>query len=204
MSNGHTEGATAGEDLSGLKLANLSDRRARDAAELEAITRAYNKHLFRARRKKPGSGWLTEDFVRKVHRDMFGTIWEWAGAYRRSDTNIGVNWHRIPEEVVRLCGDFAFWDSPKSKMSTIEIAARLQNRMTRIHPFVNGNGRHARLITDIFFHSREHRIPEWPQLQLLPQGDAIRRKYISAMKKADQEYYGELIAFIESCLTNKS
>lgn len=204
MSDGTTpSGATPGEDLSGLRRSNLTDKRERDAAELQSIAQAYDKYIFRARDKKPGTGWLTEELIRRTHRDMFDGIWDWAGKYRTSALNIGVNFHRIPEEVVRLCGDFQFWDSQESKMGPVEIAARLQNRLTRIHPFKNGNGRHARLITDIFFQSRGLALPTWPQLQLMPQGDLVRRAYISAMKKADQEDYSDLMKFIEDLSDNK-
>ena len=72
-------GATPGGDISGLILVHLSTPDARNAAETEAISRAYDKHVFRARRKKRGTEWLTDDFIRKVHADMFGTIWEWGG-----------------------------------------------------------------------------------------------------------------------------
>ena len=82
-------------------------------------------------------------------------------------------------------------------MPPLEIAARLQNRLTRIHPFTNGNGRHARLITDIFFYSVTLPLPKWPQIQLLSEGDQIRSRYIEAMKAADKEDYRELIAFMK-------
>lgn len=193
-------GAIPGEDLSGLLRSNLADKRERDAAELQSIAQAYDRHIFRARRKKTGSEWLTEEFVRRVHRDMFGGIWDWAGKYRTSSVNIGIEVHLIVDHVVRLCGDFRYWDSPESRMAPVEIAARLQNRLTRIHPFKNGNGRHARLITDIFFHSRGLALPKWPQLQLMPQGDALRRQYISAIKKADNEDYDDLMTFIKYCV----
>ena len=197
---GHTEGATAGDDVSGLLQESLVDRRDRDAAELEAIARAYDKYVYRARRKKAGAAWLTDELIRRVHFDMFGGIWDWGGRYRTGSTNIGVEWRQIPEQVARIIGDFEYWTSPKSGMSFLEIAARLQNRLTRVHPFKNGNGRHARLITDIFFYSREHDLPKWPQLQRLPHGDRIRKQYLSAMKKADGEDYKDLMKFIEDCL----
>jgi Fic-DOC domain mobile mystery protein B len=198
--DGATAGATAGEDLSGLLRLNLAQKRDRDAAEFQSIARAYDKHVFRARRKKPGEPWLTEPFLRRVHRDMFGDVWAWAGKYRTSSTNIGVDSHAIPEHVARLCGDFRYWDSPEGKMAPLEIAARLQNRLTRIHPFTNGNGRHARLITDVFFRERRLPLPRWPQVQLIPEGREVRRAYISAMRKADAEDYGELMAFIGGCM----
>jgi Fic-DOC domain mobile mystery protein B len=192
-----TLGATPGDDTSGLIQRQLTDRRARNAAELDAISRAYNKHIYRARRKRTGPEWLTDEFIRRVHVDMFGEIWEWAGKYRMDRLNIGIEFHLIPEQIKLLCGDFSYWNSDRGAMPPLEIAARLQNRLTRIHPFTNGNGRHARLITDIFFHSVKHSLPKWPQIQLLSEGDRIRSRYIEAMKAADKEDYRELMAFMK-------
>jgi len=192
-----TLGATPGDDTSGLIQRQLTDRRARNAAELDAISRAYNKHIYRARRKRAGAEWLTDTFIRRVHYDMFGEIWQWAGKYRTDRLNIGVEAHLIPEQIKLLCGDFNYWNSDKGAMPPLEIAARLQNRLTRIHPFTNGNGRHARLITDIFFYSVRFPLPQWPQIQLLSEGDQIRSRYIEAMKAADKEDYRELIAFMK-------
>ncbi|HKZ01247.1 MAG TPA: mobile mystery protein B [Pyrinomonadaceae bacterium] len=192
-----TPGATPGDDTSGLIQRQLTDRRARNAAELDAISRAYNKHIYRARRKRAGTEWLTDELIRRVHFDMFGEIWEWAGKYRTDSVNIGVDFHLIPEQIKLLCGDFNYWNSDRGAMPPLEIAVRLQNRLTRIHPFINGNGRHARLITDIFFHSVKHPLPKWPQIQLMSEGDQVRARYIEAMKAADKEDYRELMAFMK-------
>ena len=197
-------GATSGGDISGLRLGHLSTKADRDAAETEAISRAYDKHVFRARRKKRGTEWLTNEFIRQVHEDMFGTIWDWAGKYRQKETNIGMAPHLIREQIKLLTGDFLSWNDPQSTMSVIEIAARVQHRLTKIHPFMNGNGRHARLITDIFFHSRQHPIPQWPQIQLLEHGNKIREQYITAMKNADEGDMSDLIHFTKNCLTPPS
>jgi fido (protein-threonine AMPylation protein) len=135
---------------------------------------------------------------------MFGAIWDWAGKYRSIPLNIGVEAHQIPEQIQALCGDFEYWDSTESSMSVLEIAARLQNRLTKVHPFENGNGRHARLITDIFFHSRRYALPQWPQIHLLVQGHNVRDSYLAAMKKADQGDFSDLIQFIKGCLPQQA
>ncbi len=197
-------GATPGGDISGLLLGHLSTQASRNAAEAEAIDRAYVKHLFRAHRKKRGTEWLTDEFIRKVHADMFGTIWEWGGQYRQTKLNIGVDPHLIREQIKLLAGDFFSWNEATSIMSVGEIAARLQHRLTQIHPFLNGNGRHARLLTDIFFHSRHHSIPQWPQIQLMSQGNEIRGQYIRAMKTADEGDLTKLIRFVENCLEDSN
>lgn len=195
-----TSGATPGDDASGLLQTHLINRRARDVAELEAIDLAYDKYIFKARRKTLQDGWFCDEFIRKVHFDMFGTIWDWAGKYRTKTLNLGIEPHLVAQQIQILCGDFNYWNSSDSSMTVIEVAARVQNRLTRIHPFRNGNGRHARLITDIFFNSRGHRLPKWPQVQLMSHGENIREQYVAAMKAADQEDYSELMAFIEECL----
>ena len=85
-------------------------------------------------------------------------------------------------------------------MPILEIAARLQSRLTRIHPFKNGNGRHARLITDIFLRSQNHSLPKWPQIQLIQEGDSVRKRYIAAMKQADMGNFDELTSFFNDYL----
>lgn len=204
--NDETEpaGATPEDDISGLLLIHLTSRDARNAAELELVNLAYKKHIYRARRKPPNGGWLTDAFIRRVHFDMLGTIWEWAGKYRTAEVNIGIDWRQIPEQVRILSDDLRYWNSDKCSMEVIEIAARLQNRLTWIHPFKNGNGRHARLITDIFFYSQRHRLPRWPQIQLITEGDSERERYIAAMKDADEGDYTALIQFIDACLDRKT
>lgn len=197
-------GATPGGDISGLMLGHLSTPAARNAAEAEAISRAYDKHVFRARRKKREVEWLTDDFIRKVHADMFGTIWEWGGQYRQTKLNIGVEPHLIREQIKLLTGDFFSWNETNSTMPVVEIAAHLQHRLTYVHPFINGNGRHARLITDIFLYSRQYPIPQWPQIQLMAQGNEIRDQYIKAMKNADEGDITLLIQFIEDCLKDSN
>lgn len=197
-------GATPSDDTKGLILTHITTRSERNAVEADAISLTYNKYIFEARRKKRGTQWLTNDFICKVHRDMFGSIWEWGGKYRTDTLNIGIDWRLIPEQVRLLCDDFLYWDSPTSMMPVLEVAARLQNRLTKIHPFRNGNGRHARLITDVFLHSRQHAFPQWPQIHLMPQGHEVRAHYIAAMKQADQGIFSDLIQFIEGCLPKLS
>lgn len=193
-------GATPGGDASGLILKRLSTPAARNAAEAEAISRAYDKHVFRARRKKQGTEWLTDNFIRQVHADMFGSIWEWGGQYRQTKLNIGVEPFLIREQIKLLTGDFFSWNEANLTMPVVEIAARLQHRLTYIHPFNNGNGRHARLMTDIFLYSRRYPIPQWPQIQLISEGNQVREQYIRAIKQADNGDFAELIRFIEECL----
>lgn len=201
MTDDETAAATPGDDTSGLLQPQLTSKAARDAAELEAVSEAYEKYIYRPRRKSLQGDWLSDFFIRQVHLDMFGRIWEWAGKYRTTALNLGIEPRLIPEQIQVLCGDFNYWNS--SSMPELEIAARLQNRLTRIHPFKNGNGRHARLVTDIFFASCGLKLPAWPQIQLLSVGHEIRNQYMDAMRAADQEDYSQLMQFIDDCIKGK-
>jgi Fic-DOC domain mobile mystery protein B len=190
-------GATPGQDTSGLLLHNKSSREEINAAETEAIDKASTKYVHRARKKSRDSEWLTDEFIRKVHHDMFGEVWDWAGKYRTIRLNIGVEPHVISEQIKLLCGDFLVWSASTSPMPVLGIAARLHHRLTKIHPFKDGNGRHARLMTDIFLHSLGHPLPKWPQVHRLTQGDVIRRQYIAALKAGDEGDYSALTVLFE-------
>lgn len=98
-----------------------------------------------------------------LHQRMFDQTWRWAGKFRLSDTNIGVVWHQAPTQVQALCDDVRYQmqfvsDSSSSggAYSWKERAVRFHHRLVLVHPFPNGNGRHARLATDLllFYHGQ--------------------------------------------------
>src|SRR5437016_5209901 len=121
-------GATPGEDISGLLLYNRSSTDEINAAETEAIDKASVKHVYRAHKKSRESEWLTDEFIRKVHLDMFEGVWDWAGKYRTGRVNIGFDPYHIPEQIKFLCGDFLLWNSSRSSMPVLDIAAQLHHR----------------------------------------------------------------------------
>ncbi|MBI4371338.1 MAG: mobile mystery protein B [Elusimicrobia bacterium] len=192
------EGATPIEDASGLLVEEVLNHAALNAVETENIVRAVNEHL--RPRKRRGAAWLTEDYVRRVHRDMFDSVWEWAGRYRDAELNIGVSKSRIREEVAKLCQDVAFWDGQKENpLPVLERAVRLHHRLSWIHPFPNGNGRHARLMSDIYLHVNGCKLPEWPSSALGGPGD-VRAAYLDALRKADGGGFGPLVAYTKRFL----
>ena len=87
---------------------------------------------------------LTDSYLRGLHKAMFGDVWSWAGSYRRTNPNIGCEWHLITANVRSLLGDVAYWIK-KYTYPLDEIAVRFHHRLVAIHPFPNGNGRHSRL-----------------------------------------------------------
>ena len=91
---------------------------------------------------------LDEGFLRRLHQQMFGETWRWAGSFRKSDKNIGVDWLQIGVELKKLLDDVRF-QVANGSLPLDEIAVRFHHRLVAIHPFPNGNGRHARLIADL-------------------------------------------------------
>ena len=142
---------------------------------------------------------LEEATIRELHRRMFDRTWRWAGTYRRSDKNIGVEWSSIPEEVRKLVDDGAYWIR-EGVFNIDEAAVRLHHRLVRIHPFPDGNGRHARLWCDLLVEQNGRRPILWPSERLGTTGEA-RRAYISSLRAADG---GNLEPLLELLLSGRS
>ena len=52
---------------------------------------------------------LTEKFVRELHKKMFADIWKWAGQFRTSNKNLGVDKNKIRINVKDLLEDCRYW-----------------------------------------------------------------------------------------------
>ena len=136
------------------------------------------------RTRKPA---LEEFTIRELHRRMFEETWRWAGKYRGSDKNIGVYWAHIPAEVKKLLGDGTYWIQ-NDTFPIDEAALRLHHRLVKVHPFPNGNGRHARLWCDLLLRQNSREPLQWKAEQLDHDGDA-RQHYIDALRLADGENF---------------
>jgi len=139
---------------------------------------------------------LTVDFIKRLHRRMFDKTWRWAGAFRRSDKNIGVDWRDIEVQLRLLCLDVKTQLETRS-VPLDEAAARFHHRMTRVHPFANGNGRHARLVTDVLLVRNGADRFSWGSADLEKAGDA-RTRYIEALRASDARDYSLLLNFVRS------
>jgi Fic-DOC domain mobile mystery protein B len=180
------------DEADGLRLTHITTRGELNRWEQENIA-AGEAWAFARRRREL----LDEGFIRLLHRKMFGQVWRWAGEFRRSGKNIGVDRLQIPIELRKLCDDVQAW----LKFDTYpadEIAARFHHRLVSIHAFANGNGRHARTMTDLLLVQRLGR-PRftWGRGNLTDPG-AVRQRYIETLRAADGGDYGPLLAFTRS------
>ena len=140
---------------------------------------------------------LTEEFIKELHIKMFGTVWRWAGTFRNSNKNIGVDKFEIPIHLRNLINDTKYWIENKT-FSEDEIAIRFSHRLVQIHLFPNGNGRHSRLIADVLinkgFGKEEF---TWGSTNLTAAG-SVRTSYLTALRNADEGDFKYLIQFARS------
>ena len=146
-----------------------------------------------ARRRK---NILTPQFVDGLHRRMFGRTWRWAGQHRTTEKNIGIDPARIAVALKNLCEDVAV-QIGKRAYPLEEIAARFHHRLVSIHPYPNGNGRHARTMTDLLLVGNGAPRFSWGAGDLVHEGE-VRSRYIAALQAADQRDYGPLLRFARS------
>lgn len=179
-------------EIDGLKLKHITKRAELDRWEQVNIQDAIS---WLERRRK--SNILNEAFICQLHEKMFGKVWKWAGEFRRTEKNIGVSWVRIPTELKMLLDDVNYWIENKTYPAD-EIAYRFHHKLVWIHLFPNGNGRHARMMADLLLEEMlEVEQFSWGSQNLT---DAIdtRRKYIEALRKADNQDYAPLATFVRS------
>lgn len=139
---------------------------------------------------------LDPAFLQRLHKRMFAGVWRWAGQYRTTGRNIGIEAYKIGVELRQLTDDARFWVSDQVYTAD-EIAIRFHHRLVFIHPFPNGNGRHARLAADLLAVSLGQSRFSWGRFSLV-QPAQTRREYITALRAADQHNMAPLLAFARS------
>jgi Fic-DOC domain mobile mystery protein B len=139
---------------------------------------------------------LKPAFVREVHQRMFDDTWKWAGTFRVSEKNLGVAPAQIAVRTRDLCDDVKA-QLAHGGMPLDEIAAVFHHRLVSIHPFANGNGRHARMITDLLLTLNGAERFSWGSGNLNDH-NAVRERYIAALRAADDKNYKPLFKFVRS------
>ena len=150
----------------------------------------------RRRRGLKAADVLDEEFAKTLHKQIFGDVWKWAGTYRQTERNIGIEAYRIPADVPALFADVRYWIEHNTYPPD-EIAIRLHHRLVAIHPFPNGNGRHARLMADLLIERLGGQPFSWGGGSLADVG-TLRTRYVAALQAADGHDIGPLIAFARS------
>lgn len=176
------------EEREGLKQSWITTRADLNIAEQANIDQAH-AWLIRRRTKDI----LNDGFSRQLHKKMFADVWEWAGQYRKTERNIGIDPIRIGVELAQLFDDVNYWIENETYTHD-ETAIRFHHRLVAIHPFPNGNGRHARMMADLLMENFEEPPFTWGGNRLSDISE-MRTQYISALQKADRHDIEPLLKF---------
>ncbi len=150
------------DEASGLVPVHITTQAELNAWEQANIVLA-DRWASRQKKRSP----LNETFVRDLHRHMFDKTWQWAGTFRQSNKNIGVDWPQVSVKLRELI-DNTRYQIDNQVFNKDEIAVRFHHQLVWIHVFPNGNGRHARMMADLSWHLPEVRhvnSPDWPHAQ---------------------------------------
>jgi len=179
------------EEKESLLISTITTRGELDEFEQLNIQKAVEWTL---RRKFGKEHILTEKFIKDLHKRMLGEVWKWAGTFRNSNKNIGIDRFQIGMELKKLLDDTQFWIDNQT-FAPDEIAIRFKHRIVSIHCFANGNGRHSRLIADVII-SQIFSMPvySWGSSALV-KADEARKSYLTAIRAADQGNVTPLIIF---------
>jgi Fic-DOC domain mobile mystery protein B len=189
----YTDGQTPldEDEKEGLKIKSITTQKELDEFEQLNIEKAVEWTIHANLKPKKI---LTEKFIKDVHKKMYGDVWRWAGEFRKSDKNIGIKWTQIGIKLKNLIDDTKYWIENKTYLPE-EIAIRFKHRIVAIHCFPNGNGRHSRMMADIIMESIFGKeIFTWHQSNMV-KADDTRKKYIDALRKADNGDINPLIEF---------
>ena len=139
---------------------------------------------------------LDERFLTALHKRMFGRVWRWAGKFRLTERNVGVDPYRIATDLRQLLDDSRYWIA-QGTYPLDEICARFHHRLVAIRPFPNGNGRHARLATDLLLVALGQSRFSWGRTSLVTSSET-RHAYVAALRAADARDIGPLLEFVRS------
>jgi len=199
MKSAEDDGTTSlePEEREGLKFKHVTTR-----GELDHLEQANIEQGLRwlSRRKNPDI--LNESFVRELHKKLFGQVWTWAGKFRRTEKNIGIDPNKISVALRLLLDDVKYWVE-HGTYPPHEICLRFHHRLVFIHPFVNGNGRHARIMADalstkVFGGG----LIDWAGEHDLHSMNVRRAEYIRALQMADGGDLSKLLEFVRPDYNN--
>jgi Fic-DOC domain mobile mystery protein B len=139
---------------------------------------------------------LSEAFLRRLHGRMFANVWKWAGQFRDTPRNIGVEAWEIAPQLRLLLDDARYWVEHQT-YGADEIAVRFHHRLVWIHPFANGNGRLSRLAADLLIVALGQERFTWGSGNLVAIAD-LRKRYLDALRAADGAVIEPLIEFARS------
>ena len=131
--------------------------------KIEFIYSAIKSKVLIAEYLTKKSATLGESVFLKCHQELFGSIYEWGGTYRKEEIVISarnfptMHPDDVPEQMRIFCQDFAtkyLAQVKNDKAKLINALVFAHDRLAWIHPFQDGNGRSIRLYLEIVARTR--------------------------------------------------
>lgn len=179
------------DEKEGLRFTHITTR-----GELDQLEQANIVEGLQWLKKQRNADILSEGFVCDLHKRLFGQVWKWAGAFRKTEKNIGVDPVQVAIQLRQLLDDARYWIAHETYPPK-ELAARFHHKLVLIHPFPNGNGRHARIMADAIL-TKLMGAPaiDWAGGYKLEAMNERRDQYIAALRAADKHDFTQLFAFV--------
>ncbi len=188
IGDGHTP--LGDDDRWGLKLSYITTRGELNEVEQDNILRAR-----RTLRVPKVNALLDDQYLRNLHKVMFGDVWRWAGQYRQREMSIGIDPGQIATSMRDLVSDAKIWAQHEPPLTA---TVRFHHRLVWIHPFTNGNGRHGRQAADLLMEALGQPPFTWGARAGTQRIEHVRQGYLNALRSADRGDYGPLEEFVNS------
>ena len=190
---GEPDGATPldPDEMGGLIFKHIQVR-----GQLDELEQVNIQNGLKWLKKQNTSDVLTEGFTRDLHKRLFGDVWKWAGSFRQTEKNIGVDPIQISIQLRQLLEDARYWVD-NNTYPPKELAARFHHKLVFIHPFPNGNGRHSRIMADaVLTKLMNEPVIDWAGGYQLHRMNVRRDQYTAALRRADAHDFSELLKFV--------
>ena len=190
---GEPDGATPldVDEIEGLRFTHITTR-----GELDQLEQANIVEGMQWLKKQKNADILSEGFVRDLHKRLFGQVWKWAGSFRKTEKNIGVDPLQIAIQLRQQLDDTRYWIEHET-FPPMELVVRFHHKLVLIHLFPNGNGRHARIMADaILTKLMGEPAIDWAGGYKLENMSKRRDQYIVALRAADKHDFSKLLEFV--------
>lgn len=172
--------------------------------EAEGIAKGLSWVIVQAEKRPP----ITTKLLLDLHRHCFGFIFPWAGTLRQVEVEVSQHHppppHRLREELVNFERDLyqRLINTPEDRKERekllVGVGAWMQHRLVWIHPFLDYNGRIARLATNLLFLEFGLPLVEIPA----EKSGRIRIDYLKAMQAGDRGNLRPLQKLLGQALKN--
>lgn len=132
---------------------------------------------------------ISAPLILELHKTAFGHLYEWAGKWRTINIKVGQhippNYQGIPNLMYQFIDELNHRNTlVKTKEDVVKLLGYCHHQFVFIHPFVNGNGRTARLITNLMAFKNGYQ-----EVNIYHRSGEQRQTYLSAVRAADNSNY---------------